>query len=540
MRAALRAVAHLAAEVPLGVVVALQISRGWLPTSDDAVIAWRTWSVLSGPVPLDGQFTQISAASGRAAFDLGPLQYYLLAVPERIDPLHGVLWGSALLAAALVALAIEAAWSVAGPFAAAAVAAGAAVMTATLAESTVNLAWNPSVGVYALGAALVTAAAAGSGRLGWLPVSVGAASLAVQCHVAYAAPAAGALAAGTLLGLVNCERSRHRLRPVLAALAVGAACFAAPLVQELTGRPGNWSVLATSLGRHGHSVGFELGLRGLAAATHLPPSWAHRVPVTGTSILVRRLLDDVYGGSVAWAVTALAACAVIAIAATITRHRLLAAMAAISLLSGLAAAWTLGSVPLSQAGYLAYYLYFVLWPVGMLVLATLACGTGLILKQLGGRALGSAPRHARAGGRAATAGIAAATVALAAGGIALGATDTAYGSSGLFLLGWQPVRLVAEAAPRALALAEAHGLGASASGGRTLTVVTTGDYPVITDAVSQGVAYLLATHGLPARLGGSALRPLGAGYGALRGAPAVVVHLSFPGGDPRASVSWRP
>jgi hypothetical protein len=540
VRAALRVVAHLAAEVPLGIVVALQISRGWLPTSDDAVIAWRTWSVLSGPLPLDGQFTQISATGGRAAFDLGPLQYYLLAVPERIDPLHGVLWGSALLAAILVALAIEAAWSVAGPFAAAAVATGAAVMTATLAESTVNLAWNPSLGVYALGAALVMAAAAGSGRLGWLPVSVGAASLAVECHVAYAAAAAAALAVGTVFGLANCERSRHRLRPVLAALAVGTACFAAPLVQELTGHPGNWSVLARSLGRPGRTVGLDLGLRGLAAATHLPPSWAHRVPVTGTSILVDRLLRDVYGGSVAWAVTALAACGAIAVAATLTRHRLLASMASISLLSGFAAAWTLGSVPLSQAGYLAYYLYFVLWPVGMLVLATLACGAGLALNVLAGRALGEARRHARAGGRAGVAALAAATVALAAGGIALGAADTAYGSSGLFLLGWQPVRLVAEAAPRALALAEAHGLGSSAPGRRTLTVITTGDYPVITDAVSQGVAYLLATHGLPARLRGSALRPLGAGYGARAGAPAVVVHLSFPGGNPRAAVSWRP
>lgn len=548
MRTALRVVAHLVAEVPLGIVAGLQIAHGWLPTSDDAVIAWRTWSVFSGPVPLDGQFTQISAASGHAAFDLGPLQYYLLAVPERIDPLHGLLWGAALLAAVLVALAVEAAWSVAGPLGAAVVAAGAAVTTATLAESTVNLAWNPSLGVYALVATLATAVAAGSGRLGWLPVAVAAGSLAAQCHVAYAASSAAALAVGLALGLLQRERGLRRLRPVAVAVAAGVACWVAPVVQQLTGHPGNWSVLASSLGTHGRTMGADFGLRAIASATHFPPSWARRPPPIGTVALFHRFVGDVYGGSVAWGVAAIALCGGVAVAAGLRRHRLLAAMAGTGSLAGLGAAFTLGSVPESQLPYLLYYLYFVLWPVGMLMTVTLATAAVVAGAELArpllrarGRRLSEAGARSLRTGRS---GLGIATLALAAAGAALAAADMPFGSSGLFLLGWQPVGFVAQAAPRALALLRQHGVGRAGQPGtgarsRTLTVLTTGDYPFVTDAVSQGVAYILATEGVPVRLGGTAVRPLGSRYEAVPGAPAIVVHVSLPGGKPRATASWR-
>ncbi|MHB1987761.1 MAG: hypothetical protein ACYCSF_07235 [Acidimicrobiales bacterium] len=532
-RKLLRAVSHLVAEVPLFVVVGLQLARGWVPTSDDAVIAWRTWDVFSGPVPLEGQFSQISAVGGHSVFDLGPLQYYLLALPERIDPVHGVLWGGALVCAVLLAIAIEAAWSWGGAAAGALAGAGAALLTATLVESTVNLAWNPSVGLYAFAATLLTGIAAGSGRLGWLPVAVAAASLAAQSHISFALPAAAVLFAAVVFGwgAPKC----HRGRLVGLAVLVLVACWIAPLYEQLTGRPGNWSVLGASLGRHGPPVGIDLGLRGLAAATRIAPTWLTRPPPVGTVALFRRFEHVVYGGSLDWGIAALALCALTGICGALAKRRRLAALGAVGALAGLATAWTLGSVPVSQLHFLGYYLYFVLWPVGMVMDAALLGGLGSVVVVFG--------RHWRASSTvpaglslATTIG---ATVALASGGAGLIAIDVPLGSSGLFLLGWEPVAWTAKGAPQALALARAHGYGPGRDAG-TITVVTTNGLAFVDSAVSEGVGYLLVTEGISARLNPPAATPLGPGLAARPASPSIVVHLSVSGGRPVTAVSWKP
>lgn len=527
----LRTVCHLVAEVPLLVVAGLQIAHGWVPTSDDAVIAWRSWDVFSAAVPLDGQFTQISTATGHPAFDLGPMQYFLLALPERVDPVHGLLWGAALLSAVLLALGIEAAWASGGPPAGALTAAGGALLTATLVESTVNLAWNPSVGVYALAAAMVAGITAASGRLGWLPVSVAAASLAAQCHVSFAAPAAAVLLVALVLGLAR-EHGRAG-GPLLAAFFVAAACWAAPIYQELRGHPGNWSVLASSLGRHGRSVGFDLGLRGVAAATRILPTWATRPPPVGTGARFRRFEHVVYGGSASWGITAILICAVVGVAALLTGRRGLSALALVAALSGIATVWTLGSVPVSQMHYLGYYLYFVLWPVGMVMMATFVAALVTVLD------LVAHHLHAPAGLGPRSASVAALgmAVVLAGGGGALLAVDMPLGSSGLFLLGWEPVRWVAEATPQADALARAHAYGPGSS---RAVAVETNSYAVIDAAISQGVGYLLATKGIEARLTGSAATPLGEGLFLPSSKSAVVVHVSLTHGHPATAVSWKP
>lgn len=531
---ALRVVSHLVAEVPVLLVAALQIAHGWLPTSDDAVIAWRTWDVFGGHVPLDGQFTQITAANGHAAFDLGPLQYFLVAVPERLDPGHGVLWGSALVIAGLLAVSIEAAWRRQAAVGVAVALAGA-LLTATLVESTVNLAWNPSVGVYALFATLVTAAVCATGRLGWLAVSVFAASLAAQCHMSFVAPAALALATGCVLGLVVAARSggdRGRLgRSLAAAAVVGVACWVAPAVQELTGRPGNWSVLATSLGRHGAAVGWSEGLGSIAAATHLLPSWATRPPPIGTEQGLRGFHAAVLGGSVAWGVAALVLAGLIAVVAQVRGRRGLAGLGAVASLAGLAAAWTVASVPVSQELYLDYYLYFVLWPVGMALVATYG-GALCSLAAVALRRLLPAAADWHVPARSATVllGTSAALVALAGG--ALVAVDVPLASSGLFLFGWQPVDAVAAAAPQALRLAEA-------AHRHDVTIDTTGSIYYYDNAISQGVAYLLSTDGLHADVTASADAPLGAAHLARAHDPTLLVTLAAPPKIPRTTVTWE-
>lgn len=523
----LRLLAHLVAEVPPLLVAGLQLAHGWVPTSDDAVIAWRSWDVLSGPVPLDGQFTQISTASGHAAFDLGPLQYFLLALPERVDPLHGVLWGAALFSVVLAALAIEAARAAGGPVAMVATSLGLAGFFATVPEAAVNLAWNPTLGLYALAAALVSAMAVGTGRLGWLPVAVITASLAAQCHVAYAAPALAALVVGLVVGLSWRSPGQRLLRPLLFAGLVGAACWVAPAVQQLTGRPGNGSVLASSLGRHGRTMGIDFGLKAVGSATVPPPSWSARTPAIGP-----HLLHALYGRPALAGALALGLCAAISLLALFTRRRGLGVLAAVGALSGLATAWTLGSVPLAEAGYLQYYLYFVLWPVGMVAVASVLAAIG---------ALGAAAVRGRTGrpelpARPALAASALGSVALLGAGTLLTISEVAFGSSGLFLLGWQPVHFVAGAVPRAAALARTHSDGGA--GAAPVALVVTGELGFIDDAISQGIGYQLATAGVPIRLSPSAARPLGDGLRARVGQPAIIVRIATGGARPSETVSW--
>lgn len=525
-----RALAHCVAEIPLLVIAALQIAHGWLPTSDDAVIAWRSWDVFSSALPLDGQYSQLSTA-GHAVFGLGPLEYFALALPERIDPVHGALWGAALVAAALLAVAVEAAWSAGGAPGAAAVALGAVLITATLPESSVNLVWNPSLGLYAFSTALVLAAVVGAGRLGWLPVGLAAGSLAAQCHVVYAAPAAAALLAASLLGLGRAGPHKRGGVAALSALVL-AACWVAPGWQELRGRPGNWDLLFSSLGRHGPAVGFDLGLRGLGAATRLPPSWATRPPPVGTAARFAHFMGVVYGGSEAWGITVLLLCGLVAVVAGLSGRRFLASLAAVSAAAGLAAAWTLGSVAVSQRHFLGYYLYFVLWPVGMAIWATFACSLGAALAA-GTRRLRARRLLPRSIG--ASWALLLALVLATSGGVAL-ALDVPFGSSGLFLLGWGPVRLVAAAVPPASALAEEHGYPARPG---PLEVVSSHDLSFVEDAVDEGAGYLLTTRGVTVRLPGEAALPLGPGFAARAGLPALVLAVAPPGSRPQVEVSWR-
>jgi len=85
-------VCHLAAEVPILVIAAVEMSRGWRPLFDDATIAWRSWDVFSPHSPLVGHMT----TSKQLAYGLGPLENWIVAVPVRLEAGQGATWGRAL------------------------------------------------------------------------------------------------------------------------------------------------------------------------------------------------------------------------------------------------------------------------------------------------------------------------------------------------------------------------------------------------------------------------------------------------------------
>src|ERR1019366_9654377 len=139
-----------------------------------------------------------------------------------------------------------------------------AVVAATQAFVVVDPAWNISVGlVWFITAAVLTVTVA-SGRLGWWPVLVGAASIAAQAHLEFAPAAGGLVLLGLGLGLARRPPTR-RWGWLVGGLVVGALCWAAPLVDELTRRPGNFTVLWHWFGR-GPTQGATFGFQALGAA----------------------------------------------------------------------------------------------------------------------------------------------------------------------------------------------------------------------------------------------------------------------------------
>ncbi|MGA2210520.1 MAG: hypothetical protein ABSH30_12870, partial [Acidimicrobiales bacterium] len=372
-RSVLHLTAVVAPAVPIGTTVGLQISRGWRPTSDDAAIAWRTWDVFSAHAPLVGAFNDATLSNGHAVFDPGPLEYYLLAVPERIDPVHGILWGAAVLCAVLAGLAVEAAWRASGVLAAVPVAAGFLVLAATQPTSMIDLPWNPNLGVFAFSATLVLSAVAGSGRLRWWPVAVVAGSLAVQCHLVFGIAACVCLLAGLLLGarqqltapaLTQLSESRSSppgaaseavssgawrgiVRPACLGVVLGLVSLAAPFAQQVEDSPGNLTLLLRNLANPGPRLGDAFGLRGIGRIAGFPPAWARPAPpISGADWYQHFRQALVAGGAVA------------------ARRPGLAALASAGVVSGLAMAWTFGSIA-NPFATVVTYTDVALWPVGM-------------------------------------------------------------------------------------------------------------------------------------------------------------------------------
>ena len=196
-----RALCHGALQLPLAVVTVGELARGWRPTSDDANIALRASMVFSSHSPLVGQFTQATQLGHHTTYDLGPLLYWVLAIPVRIDAQQGALWGSALLLSLALALIVEAAWAIGRRPAAVAATSLVAVVLIAEPRMVADPVWNPYVATIWTMVAAACAWAVINGRARWLPVLVFAASLASQAHLAAVIPCAALVVLAFVVGM---------------------------------------------------------------------------------------------------------------------------------------------------------------------------------------------------------------------------------------------------------------------------------------------------------------------------------------------------
>lgn len=412
--AVVRLTAHIGIWVPFAYALVRSLEHGWVALSDAAIIALRSWDVLTAHGPLVGQATRL----GQGMFDLGPLEYWLLAVPVHLDPRHGSLWGAALWCMLAGSLAIEAAWSVAGMLgglAASGIILGAIAWYPQIAAGP---SWNPSIGAMFFLAALAAAWAVMSGNRGWWPLLVVSASIAAQAHLMFALASVLIVVLAFIIALIDSIRSGagyQGYRWTVIGVIAAAACWAAPLGQQFTARPGNMTVLVSNQG--GRGAGLTFGLRTLAGATEPPAYWWKPLTSLGYLGLVwRRSAGFGYFSVVLVAV-------VLIIALWLLRSRRTASLAALTLLLSVAVVVTFADIPAASVaattstGSSLTYLMIPLFPAG--VLTGLIVATTLVLagKQLLSQARQRAPAPGGASSRAprtAMGLLAARTTALAA------------------------------------------------------------------------------------------------------------------------------
>jgi hypothetical protein len=358
---------------PLLYGLAKSLAAGWVATSDNSVIALRSLDVLTTHGPLVGQATRV----GVGVFDLGPLEYWLLALPVRLDATHGVLWGATLWCMVSASLVVEAAWAVGGVYPA--LAAGAVVLgvTAWIPALTMMSCWNPWLGLMFFIAALAAGWAAMSGRRGWWAVAVVSASIAAQSHLMFAIAAVGVVVLVFAVGLADTVRAKAGYRWAIAGLIAVSACWSAPLVQQFTAKPGNMTALFSPHGPPAPKAGVAFGLKAISAAIQPPAYWWQGMDSLGklSNVWERPAI----GGYIAFAIIAVSL-----VAATVwLRSRRAAGLAALSLVLAGAALITYASIPVATISVTTVtfdnllYLLTPLYPLG--VLTWLTVGTVALL-----------------------------------------------------------------------------------------------------------------------------------------------------------------
>ena len=367
-----RAAAHVAVWSPFPISVADSLGGGWHPVGDGALIGLASWLTFSRRISLVGQGTVLPGNP----HDLGPAEFWLLAIPVRLDPERGLVWGAALLCMVAASIAIEAAWSVRGEIGGLLASGVILAIIAWMPAIPVRPYWNPFFGAMWFLAALATAWAVMSGHRKWWPVLVVCASLAAQAHLMFALASVGLVLVALIVTLADGLKASTGRGWLITGLVVGEACWLAPLDQQFLFPPGNMSALIQAE-TSGRPAGPAFALRALSAFTEPPALWWQRH--LGVRPDIYRLIEARPAG---FAVAVLCVTAlVLPLAVFKLRSRWLASLATISLVADAAAVIAFSGIPSSDLGRLNY-LVLVMFPVGLLAWLTVGSAVLLTGRQL--------------------------------------------------------------------------------------------------------------------------------------------------------------
>lgn len=272
--------AALIAVLVMPLVVALVALRRaeWYPILDLAMTELRIRDVGTRHTPLIGLPGRIGVLGAEQGSHPGPLSFWSLAPTYRL--LGSSPWAmqgaTVVLHAAAIVAALWLSWRRGGLRVALGVAAMLAILTRAYGADTLTEPWNPYLPLLWWVVMMLVAWSVLDGDVVVLPLGVLAASMCVQTHAPYVGVTAGMVvltAAGVALAV------RHRRDPgdlrhiwtwVLVAVAMGAALWLAPVVDQVTRTPGNMSLLLDHFGSPPEeSVGLQRG--GEMVLLHLDP-----------------------------------------------------------------------------------------------------------------------------------------------------------------------------------------------------------------------------------------------------------------------------
>jgi hypothetical protein len=275
--------AGLAASAPVIAATVRALQAHWVPIADRGIIATRAHDVLTSHTPLVGQYTLAGEVTGHVTHSLGPMLFWLLALPAY----YGSTVGMTLTMGALNTLSILGCVALARRHGGRALmlmtALAIALMCQSLAAETFHDIWNPSAALFpfTLLIFLCWSLACGSYRL--LPATVLVASFVVQAHLAYLPPTLGLLAVGlgglAVGGVLRRNRGAPGVRRgrvlawTLASLAVGAVCWSATVVEQISEHPGNLTLVVESASTRKATLGAGVGWHAVVRAVGMPPWW---------------------------------------------------------------------------------------------------------------------------------------------------------------------------------------------------------------------------------------------------------------------------
>ncbi|MFI5003784.1 MAG: hypothetical protein ACHQE6_02100 [Solirubrobacterales bacterium] len=459
--------AGLAAAIPVIAATVRAVQDGWVPVADRGIIATRAHDVLTSHMPLVGQYTLAGEVTGNVTHSLGPMLFWLLAIPAHAGSTVGMTVTVGALNTLCILGCVALARRRGGRALMVMTALAIALMCQSLAAETFHDVWNPSAGLFPFTLLIFLCWSLACGEYRLLPLTVLVASFVVQTHLTYLPPTLALLAVG-FGGLAARWIVRRRRRAMtetrrheagrdghaeadagasataapaagssrrslvawgLATALVAALCWSATLAEQLTEHPGNLTLVAEAATRHKATLGSEVGWHAVVRSVGVVPWWLH----TPASRWQRKYeVRSTPGALVSdTTIAMLAALALVGLAGVARGRRDLAALALIALVLCPALGAVAASTPTPRL--LSATLGYTMWwgsQVGMIVWLTLAWALWLALVGAARRAV-----NAKLGSVVLTLlGIAATA--------AIGATVAAAGTPDEHAVAYRPIKAI--------------------------------------------------------------------------------------------------
>jgi hypothetical protein len=265
--------AGTAAALPVIVSAVHAVQVGWEPTDDKGIIATRAYDVLTAHTPLVGQYSMATRITGRVTHGLGPMLYWLIAVPARIGSPATMAATMGIVNAVAVLGTVALARRRGGLVLMFATAIAIAPMCMSLAAESFHDIWNPAAPLLPFLALIFLSWCVACGDHRLLPVTVLVGSFVAQAHLAYLAPALGMLVVG-LVGLwMGAPHDRSLARWGLAAVLVGAVCWMPLIVDSLSSPHPNLGLVVRASTARVATLGPAVGAHAVAHAVGWRPWW---------------------------------------------------------------------------------------------------------------------------------------------------------------------------------------------------------------------------------------------------------------------------